>query len=228
MGASLRAALDRDFAPVRYRPPWERALLPLGTMAAVVGAGFTLLGRPPVASSSTWMLTAVVLALAVMGVVLGVWRGASGLGVPLRWRHAWFTSAAGVFSLLLVSRTGGQDVAATSDANLAHMGTSTVNAVVDPHQLILGPMQSLGTCASTTSVFAGVVAFAAFWAVRRTVPVSPGNMGALLGAAAGLTALAALEPSCTGGVLHALVAHGGPALLATVLGLFLGRRALAP
>ncbi len=228
MGDALRAALDRDLAPVRYRPAWERAALPLGAIAAVTASGLTLLGRPPAAPTPAWVATGAALAMAVGGVALSLWRGASGLGAPVAWRRAWLAGAAGVFLLTLAARGAGRGNAALHGPGYAHVGTSAINALADPHQHAVGPLQNLGACASTTSVFAGVVALAALWAARRTVPVSSGSMGSVVGATAGLAALAAVGPACAGGGLHTLVAHGGPSLLATVVCLFLGRRALAP
>lgn len=228
MGEALRDALDRDHAPVRHRPAWERAILPVGAIAAVAAAGLALLDRPSRWSAEGWWASGALLAMAVSGVALSLWRGPYGLGAPVFWRRGWLAAAAGMSSLTLALRADTRGRAALSEARLAHVGTSAINAIADPHHGTAGPMQSLGSCASATAVFAGVVTIAGLWAARRTVPVSSGSLGAVIGATAGLAALAAVGPGCAGGVVHGLVAHGGPALIATAVGLFLGRRALAP
>ncbi len=228
LGDALRAALDRDLHPVRYRSAWERAALPVGAIAAVMVSGMTLLGRPPSADPAAAVASGAMLAMAIGGVALSLWRAESGLGVPVLWRRVWLGGAAGVFALSLLSRMSPHGGPAARGPTLAHMGTSAVNAVADPHHQALGPLANLGACASTASVFAGVVALAAMWAARRTVPVSAGSMGSVVGASAGLAALAAIGPSCAAGVTHTLAAHGLPAVMVTVICLFLGRRALAP
>jgi hypothetical protein len=228
LGDSLRAALDRDLAPVRYRSAWERAALPVGAIAAVMVSGLTLLGRSPAADPGGAIASGAMLAMALGGVALSLWRGELGLGVPVSWRRLWLAGAAGVFALTLLTRMSPRAGAAAGVSSFAHVGTSAVNAVADPHLQALGPLANLGACASTASVFAGVVALAALWAARRTVPVSAGSMGSVIGASAGLAALAAVGPSCTAGVAHTLAAHGLPAVMATVLCLFLGRRSLSP
>lgn len=228
MGEALRHALDRDHGPVRHRPAAERAIVPLGAIVAVTAAGFWLLDRPLRGSTEGWWASGALLAMAASGVALSLWRGPYGLGAPVLWRRGWLAAAAGMSGLTLALRAGAQGSAAHSEARLAHVGTSAINAIADPHQSAAGPMQSLGACASATAVFAGVVTIAGLWSARRTVPVSSGSLGAVIGATAGLSALAAVGPGCAGGGVHGLVAHGGPALIATVIGLFLGRRALAP
>ncbi len=109
-----------------------------------------------------------------------------------------------------------------------HVVSSAVNAVTVTHDAALSPMQNLGTCASTSLLFSAVVAVTLLWSSRRTVPVSSGSMGAVVGASAGLAAAAALQLSCATNITHALTAHGLPLALATVLCTFVGRRALAP
>jgi len=228
VGDALRAALDRDLAPVRYRPAWERAALPVGAIAAVMVSGMTLLGRSPAADPAGAVASGALLAMALGGVALSLWRGEWGLGAPVLWRRVWLGGAAGVFALTLLTRTSPRAGVAAGRGSFAHVGTSAINAVSDPHLQALGPLANLGACASTASVFAGVVALAALWAARRTVPVSAGSMGSVIGASAGLAALAAIGPSCAAGVAHSLAAHGLPAVMVTVLCLFLGRRSLSP
>ncbi len=228
-GAALVAALDRDMAPVRYRSPVERSVLPFGVVAAVMLSGATLLGRPTATTALPWAAAITMLAYACTGVALALHRGPSGLGAPVLWRRAWLAGAGALFvaSTLATAR----DIPRaffTQSLVAGHVGTSAVNAVSVSHHTTVGPMQNLGACASTGLVFAGVVALGLLWSSRRTVPVSSGSMGAVVGATAGLAAAAALQLSCASHVAHALAAHGLPMLVATVLCTFIGRRALSP
>ena len=168
------------------------------------------------------------LAMAAAGIGVLTWRGPAGLGVPVRWRRGYLTGSFALFALSLFTHAQPPSNTLHDASSIAHMGVSAINAVADPHHEALGPMQNLGACASTASVFAAVVALAALWSARRTVPVSSGSMGAVVGAAAGLAAVAALEPACAASTTHALAAHGLPMVVATVLCTFLGRRSLAP
>lgn len=228
-GPALAAALERDMAPVRFRSAAQRSLAPFGAVAAVMLSGATLLGRPTASTALPWAASIAMLALACAGAAMVLHRGPSGLGVPLRWRRAYLGSAGAVFVLSTLATTRGIPRTLSLTNPLAdHVGLSAVNAVSVSHAPTLGPMQNLGACASTSLVFAGVVALALLVVSRRTVPVSSGSMGAVVGASAGLAAAAALQLSCATHIAHALAAHGLPMLFATVLCTFVGRRALAP
>ncbi len=228
-GPALLAALDRDMAPVRYRPVLQRAALRLGAVAAVTLSGATMLGRPTAATALPWAAAMAMLTVAGAGVALVLYRGASGLGAPVGLRRGYMVGASLLFVTSAVATTQGTPWTLRPASPMAHhMGVSALNAVTVTHDPSISPMQNLGTCASTGLVFAGVVALGLLWSTRRTVPVSSGSMGTVVGAAAGLAAAAALQLSCATHVGHALVAHGLPMALAMVLCTFLGRRALAP
>ncbi len=177
-----------------------------------------------------WAASLAMLTLACAGAALVLYRGPTGLGVPLRWRRAYLASAGALFVLSTLATTRIIPRTLSTTKTLAdHVGVSAVNAVSVTHDSTLGPMQNLGACASTSLIFAAVVAVGLLLvSSRRTVPVSSGSMGAVVGASAGLAAAAALQLSCATHIAHALAAHGLPMLLATVLCTFLGRRALAP
>ncbi len=228
-GAALAAALDRDMAPTRFRSPAQHSLVPFGAVAAVILSGATLLGRPMASTALPWAASIAMLALACAGAAMVLHRGPTGLGAPVRWRRAYLASAGALFVLSTLATTRGIPRTLSLTNPLAdHVGLSAVNAVTVTHTPTLGPMQNLGACASTSLVFAGVVALSLLVSSRRAVPVSSGSMGAVVGASAGLAAAAALQLSCATHIAHALAAHGLPMLFATVLCTFLGRRALAP
>ncbi len=228
-GAALLAALDRDMTPVRHRSDLERALLPASAVGAVMLSGATLLGRPVASHALPWLAAALMLAWAAAGVALVVRRGPTGLGASVRARRAWLAGAGGLFVASTLATT--RDIPRTVSARnpiADHVVSSAVNTVTVTHDAALSPMQNLGTCASTSLLFSAVVAVTLLWSSRRTVPVSSGSMGAVVGASAGLAAAAALQLSCATNITHALTAHGLPLALATVLCTFVGRRALAP
>lgn len=228
-GAALLAALDRDMAPVRYRGPLERAVLPVGAVLAVMVSGATLLGRPVASTALPWVASLAMFTYAGLGVAMVLRRGPSGLGAPVNVRRAWLAGAGALFvaSTLATTRIIPPTLSLTNPL-ADHVGVSAVNAVSVSHDATLGPMQNLGACASTSLLFAAIVAVGLLWSSRRTVPVSSGSMGAVVGASAGLAAAAALQLSCATHIAHALAAHGLPMVLATVLCTFIGRRALAP
>lgn len=226
---ALRAALDRDLAPVRYRTPLERAALPVGALAAVSLAGVTLLGRPLSQQALPWVAASAMLAWSALGVGMVLWRGASGLGAPIVARRAYLAVGTALFVGASIATTQELPRTVAPARHLHdHMGVSAVNAVQHAHDTATGPLQNLGACASTSLVFAGVMAFALLLSARRTAPVSSGSLGAVAGASAGLAAAAALQLSCATHLTHALAAHGLPLALATLLCTFVGRRALAP
>lgn len=228
-GAALLAALDRDMTPVHHRSALRRAVLPFGALLAVMVSGATLLGRPVATTALPWLASLAMLTWAGLGAALVLRRGPSGLGAPVRTRRAWLAGSGALFVLSTLATTRIIPRTLSTTKTLAdHVGVSAVNAVSVTHDNPLGPMQNLGACASTSLIFAAVVAVGLLWSSRRTVPVSSGSMGAVVGASAGLAAAAALQLSCATHIAHALAAHGLPMLLATVLCTFIGRRALAP
>lgn len=228
-GVALRAALDEDLSPVRYRSPFERSLLPFGAVAAVVLSGATMLDRPMAPTALPWVAAACLLAAACAGVAMVLHRGRSGLGVPVAWRRAFVGGAFALFGVATFASTRADAWMTPSRSRAGHVGVSAIDAMNGAHvDRPFGPMQHLGTCASTGLVFASVVALGLLWASRRTVAVSPGSAGACVGAAAGLAAAAALQLSCASSVSHVIAAHGLPMVAATTFGALLGRRALSP
>ncbi|MFO0647897.1 MAG: NrsF family protein [Polyangiales bacterium] len=207
---ALRAALEADAAPVRPYSFARRVAVPaLVTSLLALGALRYLpradLAHRAVAPFAVGALT--LFALALVGAVGLLYRGARGLGVS-------------------VARRAGYLVAAFALAELA------VAAAADPVEgsVVLRDadvLRGIVHCASY-GVAVSLVAGAGLFAVaRRTVIAAPAVAGAVAGAAAGITGTLVLHVACPiASLTHAMIAHVAPVLVGALVGGLAGRRVL--
>lgn len=209
--AALREALAQDHAPVKPRTPIRRAA-PVIIATAVICVFAAVEGRRgPLAIEHPmlfWGAAGFWLAMLVGGLSLTLYRGRAGLGVsaPMCWIYV--TLSAVTFEMLaFVSAVPG-------DVSWAAPGHEWV------HHLL---------CASFGTVVAAIVGVLLFRAARHTAVVSPESAGAAAGTAAGMAGALLLQLGCsTSDSTHVAVAHVMPIVLGALVGMFAGRRILAP
>ncbi len=89
----------------------------------------------------------------------------------------------------------------------------------------IGPLERVGACVGLGTLVAIPLLAIAAWAFRRAFPSASVWRGAALGAASGIAAALVLTLHCgvtLGG--HIALAHGGPVMLATLLGAIVGSK----
>lgn len=210
--AVLKAAVAADAKPVAPFVWWRRALVPMGAVGALAALALALIPRRDLTAQPFMFFgtaAIVVMALACVGFVAVLHRGARGLGVPERLRAVYALATLAVFVVLTLVTTRAVEG----------------SVVLEGEPLI----RSMWTCGTFGLVSSTPVGAALFVVARRSAPVSPALVGAVAGVATGMSAALIQHLACPVAVVsHALVAHSAPALIGAVVGAMLGRRLLVP
>lgn len=210
--AALKAAIAADNAPVSPFVWWRRALVPLGAVGALAALALVLIPRRDLTAQPFMFFgtaAIVVVALACVGFIAVLHRGARGVGVPAPLRAVYALATLVTFVLVTVVTT-----------------RAVEGSVVLEGDALIRSMWTCGTFGLVSSTPVGV---ALFVVARRSAPVSPALVGAVAGVATGMAAALIQHLACPVAVVsHALVAHSAPALIGAAVGALLGRRLLAP
>ena len=143
-------------------------------------------------------------ALLFVGARTATARGARGIGVPV-----WRVLAAAIGIPLAFVLIGILWLPAGSTGELGE----------------IGPLERIGGCVGLGTLVALPLLAIAAWALRRAFPSASVWRGAALGASSGLAAALVLTLHCgvtLGG--HIALAHGGPVILATLVGAIAGTK----
>lgn len=203
--AAIRRNVAANLAPVRtfsVAQRWSAGALLVGVTLACVGMGAAWLG---------WVATAPVAfqwSVAAAGGLLSAFVFARVLG-----RH---------------SLRGALRAALVAAPPLAYVGVVWLSGATCQGAPPEGPF-STSSCMLVGSLIAALPFVGLFGLWRRTDPFSPGLTGALIGSWSGLVGASGLSLLCPSLELsHLLPGHGGAIVGGALLGVWAGRRLLAP
>lgn len=204
---AIRAAVEADLAPVRARSFGVRAAIVVAGVALAVATAAPAFGMNPAGATPDRERATIAGAVMTLVGTLAMVGAFAPSGRPRLGARGKLVA----LGVLLVGWTGYLLVIATAPAPASGLQTGAL---------------ACGLRSIMSGLFAG---FAAIWAFRYADPWTPRRTGALIGAASGCIAAAAVDIGCGVSDLgHLLVGHGLVVPLLAVAGALVARRTLRP